>query len=566
MRAVTHTTRGEWAPLSELLTAAGIGTWQWDPDAGLVQWDATTESLYGIEPGSFGGTLDAYVALLHPDDAGDALSLIQSIAERGGMYTIRHRVVWPDGTVRWLEGQGRIETGSDGKPKDGYGIVYDVTERSTRSTLEREREELRRREAQAVEASHASRDALDFLIDAGDALAGSLNTRRVAQRLARTLTSGFADFCIVDVRLDEPHGWLLSCTADSRSASAVLHEDDPMRMPHSALRLVMADRDPSFAKLDDTHIDVDTPELAAALPADSHTLIGEALISRGATIGAVIAGRSERQWSAADADLLRAIAKRAAVALDQAELYRDRSAIARMFQQSMSPNEIPAIEGLDVAALYLPATELVRLGGDFYDVFAMRGAAWSLSVGDVCGKGVVAAGHAGLARAALRAAAHAADQPADALLVLNRTLLAEPSRPLLTMALAQLRRTPAGGWRVTVANGGHPPPLVVRRSGGIDPIEAKGTLLGYVHDPDLTMDTATLEPGDALVMYSDGVIESRRGRQLFGFERLKDALRLVAGSPAGAITDSVGATLDAWTAEAPRDDLVLLVAKAHDAG
>ncbi len=525
-------------------------------------WDRQTEALYGLEPGTFDGTLESYLGYIHDEDVADVLSLIQEVAARGGLYSVRHRVVWPDGTVRWIEGQGRIDTAPDGAPSQGYGIAYDVTDRAT---FERERSELERREAAAVEASHASRNALEILIRAGDALAGSLNTARVTERLANVLTEQFADFCVIDVRLDEPHGWLLTCVRNARTGDTVRHAAGPATMAHAATRLEAADQVPLPAL--QAPIAVDTDRLAAAIPPGNPHLLVEPLVSRGSTIGSVIVGRSSRGWEAEATHTLRAIGRRAAVALDHAELYRDRSAIARMFQLSMSPGELPEIPGLDVGVLYRPATELVRLGGDLYDVFATANDGWMLAVGDVCGKGAVAAGHAGLARAALRAAAHATSSTADALAVLNSTLISEPSRPLLTMGLASVRpNDDPTAWTLTAASAGHPQALLMRKGAEIAPLSTKGTLLGYVPDPVFTTVRTVLGPGDVVVLYSDGVIEARRGRQLFGVDRLVDALRIVADAPAGSITDAVGATIDAWTAESPTDDMVLLVARVGRAG
>ncbi len=169
-------------PLASVVDEAGIGVWRWDPATNAVQWDQRTEQLYGLEPGTFDGTMEAYLGMIHPDDVDDALELIQSVAANGGLYSIRHRVVTPEGAVRWIEGQGRIDVKPDGTPIRGLGIVYDVTDRAT---LEKERDELLQREEAAVRASVESRDALDFLIRAADALAGSLNTERVVERLAQ---------------------------------------------------------------------------------------------------------------------------------------------------------------------------------------------------------------------------------------------------------------------------------------------------------------------------------------------------------------------------------------------
>ncbi len=553
------------APLASVVEEAGIGVWRWDPATNTVEWDQRTEQLYGLEPGTFDGTMEAYLGMIHPDDVDDALELIQSVAATGGLYSIRHRIVWPDGAVRWIEGQGRIDVEPDGTPVRGLGIVYDVTERAT---LEHERDELRLREAAAVRASVESRDALDFLIRAADALAGSLNTSRVIERLAQVLTSGPADIAVVDVRLDEPIGWIATCTRNAANHAQAIHSGPASLMAGAAARLAVADTGADVADTADL-LAVDAPELGKALAgvdAAAVDIVHEPLVSRGTTIGSLVAVRLVAPWSTEERSLLRAVARRAAVALNHALLYRDQSAVAAVFQRSMSPGDLPEIPGLDLGVLYRPATELVRLGGDLYDVFPSGRGSWTMAVGDVCGKGVHAAGHAGLTRAALRAAVQATSRADEALEVLNRTLLADSSRPMLTAVVASVGGCDSdGSRRVEVYCAGHPSPLVVRRDGLVEALEARGTMLGYADDAGFEGVATTLQPGDALVLFSDGVIDCRRGKDFFGVERLSEALSPVAGSSAEVMTSAVGAAMDAWTAEAPRDDIVLLAARVVDA-
>lgn len=546
------------AGLESLLAEAGIGTWTWDPSSNIVVWDSVSEAIYGLEQGTFPGTMDAFMSYVHPDDRDDVSDLIGKVATRGGLYSIQHRIVWDDGTVRWIEGQGRIESTADGTPVRGYGIVYDITDRAT---FERERDESRRREAAAVEESIASRSALDFLIEAGDALSGSLNTQRVLEKLTDLFVTHMADFCIVDLRLEEPVGWI---TTGVRTVGGRKYERvtaSPATMTRAVRRMMAVEtggqRDWQADEL--IALDGNLPEIALA----GHEIVARPLISRGAAVGSLVVGR-RGQWTVESAALVEALARRAAVALDQAELYRDRSTVAEVFQRSMNPGELPPIPDVELGILYRPAAELVRLGGDLYDVFKV-GDSWTLVVGDVCGKGVVAAGHAGMARSSMRAAAQASRDPAEALAVLNKTLLQEESKPLLTAVVATMAAADDLGRRtVTVAAGGHPAPIVVRRDGSTETIEASGTMLGFTETPDFTVSQTSLEPGDTLAMFTDGVLESRRGDEFFGIERLHRALQEVGSAPAQSIAEAVGARLDTWTAEPMTDDIVLLLAKINE--
>jgi PAS domain-containing protein len=90
------------------LEASGMGTWSWDTTTGRVEWDAATEALYGLEPGTFPGTYEAYLERLHPEDRESAVRRIDRSLGGGGMHRIQHRTVRPDGAVRWIEGWGRV--------------------------------------------------------------------------------------------------------------------------------------------------------------------------------------------------------------------------------------------------------------------------------------------------------------------------------------------------------------------------------------------------------------------------------------------------------------------------
>ena len=149
------------------------------------------------------------------------------------------------------------------------------------------------------------------------------------------------------------------------------------------------------------------------------------------------------------------------------------------------------------------------MGGDFYDVFETGNRGWTVVMGDVCGKGPDAAAVTALARYTLRAAAMRERLPSRSLFVLNEALLRQrDDRRFCTVAYAYLEKLDRGA-RAGISTGGHPLPLVLRADGSVEPVGAPGTLLGIVDDPNLDDCPVTLEPGDSLVFYTDGVIESR---------------------------------------------------------
>ena len=113
------------------LEAAGVGIWDMDYTTGVLRWSTILEAQYGLQPGTFGGTFEALVERIHPDDRESALGIIGKAMKSGGDFQRQNRALWPDGTVRWLSGAGRILLGEHGEPVRGVGISIDVTERQT---------------------------------------------------------------------------------------------------------------------------------------------------------------------------------------------------------------------------------------------------------------------------------------------------------------------------------------------------------------------------------------------------------------------------------------------------
>lgn len=228
--------------------------------------------------------------------------------------------------------------------------------------------------------------------------------------------------------------------------------------------------------------------------------------------------------------------------------------LAHTLQQTLIPPTPPAIPQLDIAARYRPAGDGSEVGGDFYDVFQVGDGEWVVAIGDVCGKGVDAAVVTALARYTLRAAAVQTASPAAALRVLNDALLANESERFCTVALLRLHQG-EGGWRSTLALGGHPRPVHVAAAEAAL-VGSPGSLLGVLPDPELYDVELPLHPGESLVLYTDGVPEGRDNGSFYGIDRL---LRLAAGT--GAADQLAGAVLEdvlTFQQGVARDDIAIV--------
>jgi serine phosphatase RsbU (regulator of sigma subunit) len=264
--------------------------------------------------------------------------------------------------------------------------------------------------------------------------------------------------------------------------------------------------------------------------------------------------------------LFQDLARRAALALDNARLYEERDQVARTLQQSLLPGALPDIPGVELAGRYVAAGAGNEVGGDFYDCFATGGGNWALVIGDVCGKGAEAATLTALARYTVRAASQHTRRPRAILLELNEALLrAQLGYRFCTALYVSL--TPRDG-RVSacVATGGHPLPMVVRGDGTVETVGSPGSLVGILEDPDVTEESVQLAPGDALVLVTDGVTEATAADRATGPGRLEALLAGHAGSGAEAIAEAVERDAIESQGGAPRDDVAVLVARALEGG
>lgn len=222
-------------------------------------------------------------------------------------------------------------------------------------------------------------------------------------------------------------------------------------------------------------------------------------------------------------------------AKDRAEQSEHRAQeLSQTLQATLIPSAPPTIPGLEVSAAYRPAGNGDEVGGDFYDIFQVSDGDWVITLGDVCGKGVEAAVVTSLVRHTIRALAVQLASPSAVLEGLNKALLSHDTDRFTTVVVLRLRRI-RNRWSLTLACGGHPLPLLLTSGGELRQVGVPGSLIGILADVGFTDEEFSMNPGDQLVLTTDGVTESRSSDgEFFGDDRLRQAVQAAAGAPAPA--------------------------------
>lgn len=340
------------------LTAGRMGAWDWDIASGRVSWSSEVEVIHGLEPGTFEGTLDAVRRPVHEADLHVLTGAIEAaLASPEPDYRIEYRIRRPDGTLRWLGATGRVILGADGQPARMVGICRDVTARKR------------------------AKESAAFLADASRVLATTLSPDAILRQLARFVVPRVADWCVVQVT--DPSGRL--------QPVEVVHQDPVLA---ERLRAIIG-RSPGSPRQDEsaaavaargrsslvTHLTDDILVTRAA--GDGELLqflrdmrlcsvISVPLPARGRTLGtlSLMSADSGRRYDEADLRFAEEMAGWAALALDNAELYRQAEEARLAAETARSQLEALAQVGDQIAGALDPEEALRELAALAVPAFA----------------------------------------------------------------------------------------------------------------------------------------------------------------------------------------------------
>ncbi|MFF5231008.1 PP2C family protein-serine/threonine phosphatase [Dactylosporangium sp. NPDC000521] len=408
-----------------------------------------------------------------------------------------------------------------------------------------------------------------FLADASRTVSGSLNLPHTVRRSLSACVPHLADWAQIMLIGREGASYTCLVVNGTGTSSAARRHPDADGVNGQSRLLVTGRPELLHVSLEQDPLEPDglvalvpdermREQVAALRPAD---VLGLPLTARGTTFGTLtLARRTGFGFVAEDISIAEELAVRIALALDAARRYAERAAVATVLQASLRPPELPKLEGSALAARYRAASGDAEIGGDFYDAWGSPDD-WSFVLGDVSGKGVEAAVVTGQARHTVRGASAVDRDPAAVLRALNTMLDGTTSGRYVTAVYGRVRRT-GGALHVTLGSAGHPPPLVVRTSGAVEPVAVRGLAAGLVAGVEYTPAEVTLAPGDTLVLYTDGVTEARHHSVRDGTRRLCELLSQYAQVGVDALVEAIEIAVLEGSDGTQRDDLAVLALRA----
>ncbi|WNE97760.1 SpoIIE family protein phosphatase [Streptomyces luomodiensis] len=503
----------------DLLAAIATGLWRWDSVSGAVSYDAEAARLVGLPAEAVTLPVAAARACFHPVDWLEIKGMVQLAVAEGTLAEARLRVVDEKGTVlRTVRTRSRPIARGDSE--DGHyllGILQEVPEPLPGTSA-----------AGPPITGDWRRNREAFLLDAGRALAEAMSTAEVLRVAAGLSMPGFSPEGLAVFGL---RGERISVIGHHGPRAGTDHpfHDMALDTDYPAAEVIRTGRAVYLPTPDDYRGRFPTA-WSLGRPRKRRSWAFLPLIVAGRTIGAWMAGFAHPvSFSPDERSVLTTIARMLAQALSRAALQETERELSDGLQRSMLPAGKPDIPGLTVAARYVPTGGGLQVGGDWYDVIGLPSGRTALVIGDVQGHDVRAAGIMGQLRIAVRAYASEGHHPDAVLSRASRFLagLAEPDGPdgrydprFATCLYMEV--DPVAG-TLDIARAGHPDPAV-RLADGTMMIRptAGGLPLGIVPDTDYPTTRVVLEPGETLLMCTDGLIETGGHDLETGWARIRE--------------------------------------------
>ncbi|MFJ8039981.1 SpoIIE family protein phosphatase [Kitasatospora sp. NPDC096147] len=484
--------------------AAGAGAFERDLVTGETSWDPRAYRLFGLEPPPEAETAPApqISELVHPEDLPDLQAAMAEALSAGGPYRFAYRVARPDGGVTHVREDGEVMLDSHGRPVRVAGLMTDRQRAGAPAPP---------RAPGADPAGAGARSAL--LLALTGTLSRAVTVRDVTTAMTDIARPALGASGLVLDLVDE--GRLLPISQEVfggpyRSELSRLHDLSAGVMQSSLTRSVPLFSEPGGQRREGPL----TPPAWAVLP----------LVASGRQVGScLITFATERVFSREDRTMYSAFAGILAQSLERARLYDTHHHRATELQRAMLPRSLPTVRGVVAAARYLPSTEGMQIGGDWYDLLRLADGKVGVVIGDVQGHNAEATAVMGQLRSGLRAYATDGHDPAATLARTSR-LLAELDTELFATCL-YLVLDPATG-QLTGARAGHPQPARVAGHRASQLELPGGPPLGVQPGGEYPLTTGRLGVGETLLVYTDGLVEDRAEDYDHSVRRMLDGLEL----------------------------------------
>ncbi|MFD7833384.1 SpoIIE family protein phosphatase, partial [Kitasatospora sp. NPDC059803] len=492
--------------LEPAMAANGIGSFDWDIRRDVLEGDHRACAIIGLDSmdqGRFDRTAGSFLALLHPEDAPVVRRRVERAVAELGQCGAYYRTVGPNGTMRAVRFRGRVLADAFGRASRMVGFVWDATvelhkrDRADRMALLRE-------------------ERSRFIKEAARALSEAVTVRDVARVFTGLPLPGLPPDGLVLASFEAGRAQVLGASGYRTEALAVW---DRTVLPagHPAAEAVRH-RAPVFIPTRE--------EFRASYPdvwePTSRTGRGSwaflPLVASGRAIGVcVVSFDDERELDADERTLLSTLGGLVAQSLARARLHDAEHELAAGLQRVMLPRTVPSVPGVTTAVRYLAAGSGLQIGGDWYDVVPLPGGHVGLVIGDVQGHDVHAAGIMGQLRIALRAYAAEGHPPAAVMARASRFLADLDTDHFATCAYAEVN---VDYGVVYAVRAGHLDPVVRRADGTAAVVPVAGGLpLGIDPDQEYRVTRFSLDPGETVLLCTDGLVEARGVGQVGGNAR-----------------------------------------------